>query len=72
MIERSENALFHSAPPWTWLHALHQVTGLIARRGTRLTLEDRPEMIAHLKRVLEEIEDDRYWNHFSKINRRQS
>ena len=69
MTGRSSNALFFPGPPFTWHHALHQVTGLIALRGNKLTADDRAEMIANLRAVLEEIEDDQKWLLISHGNR---
>jgi hypothetical protein len=69
MIIESENALFRSGPPWTWLHRLHQVTGLLARRGLRLTDEDRTEMLENLRWVLSQMEDDKIWDYLRGLRR---
>jgi hypothetical protein len=48
-------------PPVNWVHALHQVTGLFAIRGNRVTNEERARVQEILKGVLVEMEDDQNW-----------
>jgi uncharacterized protein YbjT (DUF2867 family) len=48
-------------PPITWVHALHQVTGLFALRGTKMTESERETVKIILRDVLAEMEDDRNW-----------
>jgi hypothetical protein len=55
-------------PPITWVHALHQVTGLFALKGTRMTEADREVVKTILKDVLAEMEDDRNWASFPQTN----
>jgi hypothetical protein len=51
----------HQGPPITWVHALHQVTGLFALKGTKLTDADREVVKTILGDVLKEMEDDKNW-----------
>jgi hypothetical protein len=69
MVIESENALFHSGPPWTWHHRLHQVSGLIARKSSRLTDEDRTEILENLRWVVSQIEDDKNWDYLRGLRR---
>jgi hypothetical protein len=51
-------------PTISWVHALHQVTGLFALRGARMTDEDVAKARAILKQVVTEMEDDKNWVQF--------
>lgn len=48
-------------PLVSWVHSLHQVTGLFALRGNRMSDGDRAKAIETLERVLEEMRDDKNW-----------
>jgi hypothetical protein len=48
-------------PPHTWVHALHQVTGLFAVKGTRMTDQDKSIVRTIMRDVLAEMEDDQNW-----------
>jgi hypothetical protein len=48
-------------PPHTWIHALHQVTGLFAIKGSQITEQDKEIVKTILKDVLAEMEDAENW-----------
>jgi hypothetical protein len=48
-------------PPVSWVHQLHQVTGLFALRGNRMSDGEKAKAIETLERVLEEMRDDKNW-----------
>jgi hypothetical protein len=48
-------------PPHTWIHALHQVTGMFALKGARMTEQDKTIIKTILSDVLAEMEDDQNW-----------
>jgi hypothetical protein len=48
-------------PPHTWVHALHQVTGLFAVKGKRMTEQDKTVVRTILGDVLAEMRDDQNW-----------
>jgi hypothetical protein len=50
-----------TGPPVSWVHSLHQVTGLFALRGNRMSDGEKAKAIETLERVLEEMRDDRNW-----------
>jgi hypothetical protein len=48
-------------PPHTWVHALHQVTGLFAVKGKKMTEQDKTIVKTILSDVLAEMKDDQNW-----------
>jgi hypothetical protein len=56
-------------PLLAWVHALHQVTGLFALRGNKLTDEERERIRAILREVLREMDDDTNWLQLSSSSR---
>jgi hypothetical protein len=48
-------------PPHTWVHALHQVTGLFAVKGQKMTEQDRTVIRIIMRDVLAEMDDDSNW-----------
>jgi hypothetical protein len=48
-------------PLLAWVHALHQVTGLFALRGNKLSDEERERVRAILREVLREMDDEKNW-----------
>jgi hypothetical protein len=48
-------------PPVSWVHELHQVTGLFALRGNRMSDGEREKVRDILANVLREMEDDTNW-----------
>jgi hypothetical protein len=51
-------------PPHTWIHALHQVTGLFAIKGKGLSEQDKTIIKTILRDVLAEMEDEQNWVQF--------
>jgi len=45
-------------PPISWVHALHQVTGLFALRGDKMSREEQEKVKTILRNVLAEMERD--------------
>jgi hypothetical protein len=60
-LDMAMNDMRHG-PPITWVHALHQVTGLFALKGTRMIEADREVIRTILKDVVAEMEDDKNWD----------
>jgi hypothetical protein len=63
-----EEKLMAMGPPISWVHALHQVTGLFAIRANRMTAGERAKVQEILKGVLAEMSDDKNWLHISQTN----
>jgi hypothetical protein len=56
-------------PTIAWVHALHQVTGLFALRGARMTDEDKAKAMTILRQVVTEMDDDKNWVQFQSGGR---
>jgi hypothetical protein len=54
-------AMANRRPPINWVHALHQITGLFAVRGCKMTDGERAKVLEIMKGVLAEMEDDQNW-----------
>jgi hypothetical protein len=48
----------HVSREYTWLHSLHQVTGLIAIRGGKINKKDLEMIAENLRKVLREVSQD--------------
>jgi hypothetical protein len=60
-LSKREEAEMAQGPPHTWVHALHQVTGLFAIKGARMSSDDRTVVKTILRDVLAEMNDDSNW-----------
>jgi hypothetical protein len=56
-----EDMQLDMGPSVMWVHALHQVTGLFALKGGRMSEQDREQAKTLLKKVVAEMEDDTNW-----------
>jgi hypothetical protein len=63
-LSKREETEMAQGPPHTWVHALHQVTGLFAVKGQRMTEQDRAVVRTIMRDVLAEMEDDSNWVQF--------
>jgi hypothetical protein len=60
-MDKREEAEMTQGPPHTWVHALHQVTGLFAVKHRKMTEQDKTIVKTILSDVLEEMKDDSNW-----------
>jgi hypothetical protein len=46
------------APPWNWHHELHQITGAIARHGSKIDKELVKQWIEAMKKITKSMREE--------------